>query len=194
MVRQLVDVMASDLGVPRIPGDDAEGHALTTRTVFAALRFWMQAFCIDDGYGGAMGIAPAAVELNARDWITRLHAVYPWLTHTFTPAMIHQYCLALVGIGDLAKTDDGMLRCTKPHDVMVKVKGGAPLTIQLGLRDLSAQDWKGCTLSGALVFAGAGNREGMAVFEPDMIDPRLSYRDELLFLATWPNNRNYRWH
>ena len=156
MVRQLVDVMVRDLGVPRIPGDDAEGYALTTRTAFTALRFWMQAFCIDDGYGGAMGIAPAVVELSARDWITRLHAVYPWLTHTFTPAMIHQYCLALVGIGDLAKTDDGMLRCTKPHDVVVRTKGGAPLTIQLGLRDLSAQDWKGCVLSGALVFAGVG--------------------------------------
>lgn len=39
MVRQLVDVMVRDLGVPRIPGDDAGGYALTTRTVFTALRF-----------------------------------------------------------------------------------------------------------------------------------------------------------
>ncbi len=69
MVRQLVDVMVRDLGVPRIPGDDAGGYALTTRTVFTALRFWMQAFCIDDGYGGAMGIAPAATEQKALDWI-----------------------------------------------------------------------------------------------------------------------------
>lgn len=67
MVRQLVDVMARDLGVPRIPGDDAEGHAFTTRTVFTALRFWVQACCIDDGYGGAMGIAPP--RRNRRRWI-----------------------------------------------------------------------------------------------------------------------------
>lgn len=68
MVRQLVDVMARDLGVPRIPGDDAEGHAFTTRTAFTALRFWVQACCIDDGYGGAMGIAPAATEQKALDF------------------------------------------------------------------------------------------------------------------------------
>lgn len=193
MVRQLVDVMARDLGVPRIPGDDAEGHAFTTRTVFTALRFWVQACCIDDGYGGAMGIAPAATEQKALDWIARLSAVYPWLTDMFTATMIHRYCLALVSIGDLVHTADGTLRCTKPHDAVMRVKGGAPLTVQLGLRDLSAQDWKGCVLSGALVFAGVGERKGMAGFEPGAIDPRLPYRDELLFLAMWPNNRNYRW-
>ena len=27
----------------------------TVRTTFTALRFWMQACCIDDGYGGILG-------------------------------------------------------------------------------------------------------------------------------------------
>ena len=69
MVRRLVDVMAHDLGVPRRASDDPDGEALACRCTFTALRFWMQAYCIDDGYGGAAGIAQTAVEQKSLAWI-----------------------------------------------------------------------------------------------------------------------------
>lgn len=54
MVRRLVDVMAHDLGVPQLASDDPDGQALTCRCTFTALRLWMQAYCIDDGYEGRL--------------------------------------------------------------------------------------------------------------------------------------------
>lgn len=193
MVLRLVDVMARDLGVTRKPGDDAQGHAFAVRTTFTALRFWMQACCIDDGYGGAMGITQTSVEGKASDWIVQLNAMYPWLEDVFTSAMLHQYCSALVGVGDLARTDEGTLRCTRPHNLAVPYgtphgvyENGTVVTAQLGLRDLSMQDWKGCMLSGAIVFAGVPEHDGVVRFEAEAIDPGLPYHDELLFLATWP--------
>lgn len=94
MVRRLVDVMAHDLGVPRRASDDPDGEALACRCTFTALRFWMQAYCIDDGYGGAAGIAQTAVEQKSLAWIKQMSALYPQLRSKFTPALIHQYCSA----------------------------------------------------------------------------------------------------
>lgn len=54
---------------------------------------------------------------------------------------------------------------------------------QLGLRDLTVQDWEGCVLSDAVVFAGVSKHNGIVGFDPDMIGWELPYRDELLFLA-----------
>ncbi|WP_026644902.1 hypothetical protein [Bifidobacterium sp. AGR2158] len=193
MALRLVDVMARDLGVTRKPGDDAQGHAFAVRATFTALRFWMQACCIDDGYGGAMGITQKSVEGKASDWIVQLNAMYPWLEDVFTSAMLHQYCSALVGVGDLVRTDEGTLRCTRPHNLSVPYgtphqvyKDGTAVTAQLGLRDLSMQDWRACVLSGAIVFAGVPEHDGVVRFEAEAIDPGLPYRDDLLFLATWP--------
>lgn len=192
MALQLVDMMARDLGVTRKPGDDAQGHMFTVRTTFTALRFWMQACCIDDGYGGALGITQTSVEYKAKDWIAQMNAVYPWLKDAFDPTMLHRYCSALVGVGDLVRTDEGTLRCTKPHNLAVPYGAphgvhadGTAITAQMGLRDLSVQDWRGCVLSGAVVFAGMPEHDGVVRFEPEAIDPRLPYRDGLLFLATW---------
>ena len=152
MVRRLVDVMAHDLGVPRRASDDPDGEALACRCTFTALRFWMQAYCIDDGYGGAAGIAQTAVEQKSLAWIKQMSALYPQLRSKFTPALIHQYCSALTAIGDLAETSEGMLRCTKPHDLRIPYSGGTFVIAQLGLRDLTVQDWEGCVLSDAVVF------------------------------------------
>lgn len=186
MTRRLVDVMAHDLGVPRRTSDDPDGEALACRCTFTALRFWMQAYCIDDGYGGAIGIAQTVVEHKTADWIAQLGAVYPWLEDKFTSTMLHQYCSALVAIGDLARTDEGMLRCTKPHDLKIPCSDGTSVTAQLGLRDPTAQDREDCVLSGAVVFAGVREHGGTAWFDPDMIGRGLPCRDELLFLARWP--------
>ena len=193
MALRLVDVMARDLGVTRKPGDDAQGHAFTMRTTFTALRFWMQACCIDDGYGSAMGVTQTSVERKAKDWIAQLNAVYPWLEDTFDATMLCRYCSALVGVGDLVRTDEDTLRCTRPHNLTVPYgashgvrEDGTVVTAQLGLRDLSVQNWSGCALAGSVVFAGIPEHDGVISFEPEAIDPRLPYRDDLLFLATWP--------
>lgn len=188
MVQRLVDVMARDLGVPRRRRDDAEGRALSVRTTFTALRFWMQALCIDDGYGGAIGITPTLVEWKALDWIGRVGAAYPWLVDTFTSVFVHRYCSALVAVGDLVETDEGTLRCTTPHNLTVRVADGASVTAQLGLRDPSApqQRRRGCVLSGAIVFSDVIERDNVVRFDVDAIDPRMPGRDDLLFLSRWP--------
>ena len=190
MVRRLVDVMAHDLGVPRRASDDPDGEALACRCTFTALRFWMQAYCIDDGSGGAAGIAQTAVEQKSLAWIKQMSALYPQLRSKFTPALIHQYCSALTAIGDLAETSEGMLRCTKPHDLRIPYSGGTFVIAQLGLRDLTVQDWEGCVLSDAVVFAGVSKHNGIVGFDPDMIGWELPYRDELLFLAKWQEASN----
>lgn len=116
--------------------------------------------------------------------------MYPQLRSKFTPALIHQYCSALAAIGDLVETSEGMLRCTKPHDLRIPCSDGTFVIAQLGLRDLTVLDWEGCVLSGAIVFAGVSKHNGIVEFDPDMIGRELPYRDELLFLTKWQEASN----
>ena len=83
-----------------------------------------------------------------------------------------------------------MLRCTKPHDLRIPYSGGTFVIAQLGLRDLTVQDWEGSVLSEAVVVACVCNHNGIVGFDPDMIVWELPYRDELLFLAKWQEASN----
>ena len=51
---RLVDVMAESLGIKRIKGEGERPFVI--RCLYSACRFWVEAFCLDDGYGGNEGI------------------------------------------------------------------------------------------------------------------------------------------
>lgn len=149
MATTLLDVMAADLRLARAPREGDGDFAC--RLAYSALRFWMQAHCIDDGYGGALGITQEAVERKALQWVRSVGMAYPEVATRLVPRLVHDYCNALVAVGDLVVTDDGLLRCTAPHEVTI-VPG---VTTTLGLVDPSQADG---VLRGAMVVRGeAGN-------------------------------------
>ena len=45
---RLVDVMAESLGIKRIKGEGERPFVI--RCLYSACRFWVEAFCLDDGY------------------------------------------------------------------------------------------------------------------------------------------------
>ena len=69
MPDRLIDSMADDLGVSHIYGENHE--AFERRTVFSALRYWMQAYTLDDGFGGAYGVAGKPSPARPHDGLTK---------------------------------------------------------------------------------------------------------------------------
>lgn len=130
MAGRVVDAMASNLGLPAMSGEVAQSFAC--RTAYSALRFWMQAYCLDDGYGGAFGIGGDAVARKSTLWLRGFATVYPMVRRRFSlngatessPGMRGAIRTGhvrdmLADTGDLMATRDGTYRCAARHEVPV---------------------------------------------------------------------------
>lgn len=190
----VLDLMVRDLHVPRFP-EETEAD-LARRTAYTALRFWMQAFCIDDGYGGAYGVTQDAVERKALQWVDSLALMYPSVSDMLDPALIHTYCDALVTVGDLVQTPYGLLRCTKPHDMAIT----DTISTTLGLLDPTTSMDSSTIVSGAMLLHDThGNAESVPLVEQyehrripaDLSDSTPSrLHAAWRTLCGWPTNNN----
>lgn len=117
----LVDSMAFDLHVLRIQGEDDDSY--TCRTIHSALRYWMMAYALDDGAGGAYGISEDAILSKASCWLNEmLESLIP----TAVPPSrkrIQKTCRAMlddmIAAGDLMKISKSAktIRCVEGHAV-----------------------------------------------------------------------------
>ena len=58
----LLNIMAADLGMSRYRNESDKSFGI--RTVYSASRFWIEAFCLDDGRMGLMDASPASFHEN----------------------------------------------------------------------------------------------------------------------------------
>ncbi|WP_133124862.1 hypothetical protein [Bifidobacterium margollesii] len=108
--------MATDLGLVQIRDESDEKFA--ARTVYSALRFWMQAFCLDDGYGGIYGIDRRTVERKSTAWLETLSSPYPTIRQWFgnnDRHIVRRILSLMVTSRNLMVTDEGMYRCVIAH-------------------------------------------------------------------------------
>lgn len=112
------NVIASDVGVKRIVGEDEE--SFYRRTAYSAARFWLQAFCMDDGAAGKRGLAKQAMNRRLKGWISALDRIHPGIEKWFDadgkgiPAVYNR----LINIGDLAPNGfSGLYVATPPSRV-----------------------------------------------------------------------------
>ncbi|WP_125968393.1 hypothetical protein [Bifidobacterium samirii] len=132
--------MAGDLGLHRMGGEDDTRFAC--RVSYSALRFWMQAFCLDDGYGGAYGVSESAIIRKSAIWLRNLADLYPGILDWYRfydaagarglASILH----TLAAMRDLVKTEDGLYRCAAMHTA----PAGTYARIRLGLADPTDMD------------------------------------------------------
>lgn len=181
MADRLVDVMARDLGVRRMEVETDDGFAC--RTVYSALRFWIQAYCIDDGYGGAVGLAPETVDRKAVRWLRSMAELYPCLEGWFglrqtKVRSIRRYRALMTALGDLVE-ERGLLRCTIRHGN----RAGEGVTLVAGWCDPSREPNPSRPLSGmAFADEGAAAQDSTSPARAGMrIRPIDRFHDEVTF-------------
>ena len=78
---EVFNIMASDIGVFRYFGEEEESFC--HRTAYSAARFWISAFCLDDGADGEKGLSKQAINRRLKNWIEDLDRLHPGLAKWF---------------------------------------------------------------------------------------------------------------
>lgn len=73
----LLKIMGADLGISRYRNESDESFGI--RTVYSASRFWIEAFCLDDGRMGADGCQPGIISRRLNLWLDRISSIYPFI-------------------------------------------------------------------------------------------------------------------
>ncbi len=106
----------------------------------------MQAICIDDGYGGTLGVIQDSAEHKVLQWIDSMSSLYPSVATIMNKPLVHTYCNALITVGDIVQTSDHTLRCTAPHSENIT----PTLRTTLGFADPTANRDDCAIVSGSL--------------------------------------------
>ena len=78
---ELFTRVARDVGILRYWGETDEGFF--ARTAYTGSRYWVSAFCMDDGAGCAEGLSKQALNRRLKSWISRLGKAWPNLADWF---------------------------------------------------------------------------------------------------------------
>ena len=99
---EIFNIMASDIGVFRFGGEDEESFC--HRTAYSAARFWVSAFCLDDGADGKEGLSKQAINRRLKSWIADLDKLQPGMANWFAiesdglPSVYNR----LIDVGEIA--------------------------------------------------------------------------------------------
>ena len=96
------NVIASDIGIRRFEGEDEDSFC--RRTTYSAARFWLSAFCMDDGANGEAGLTKPAMNRKLKRWIASLDTIRPGIGKWFNAdgEGIRAIYNRLIDVGDLA--------------------------------------------------------------------------------------------
>lgn len=67
--------IAADLDVRRFKGED--DLTFCSRVAYSGARYWVSAFCMDDGNGGQRGVTPQILGSRLGRWLNSLDAIMP---------------------------------------------------------------------------------------------------------------------
>lgn len=67
--------IAADLDVRRFKGED--DLTFCSRVAYSGARYWVSAFCMDDGDGGQRGVTPQVLGSRLGRWLNSLNAIMP---------------------------------------------------------------------------------------------------------------------
>lgn len=164
MPADLLDAMAGDLGIPRMCGEDNARFAC--RVSYTALRFWMQAFCLDDGFGGGYGVSKSTITRKCVAWLRNLSGLYPdildWYEHgDGMRGNLSGMVRTLAVVRDIVNTSDGLYRCMVRHTVPL----GDGRTLMLGLTDPTDLPEGTLPISGMACITGEKPSDPVTVFD-----------------------------
>ena len=160
---EVFNIMASDIGVFRYAGEDDESFC--HRAAYSAARFWISAFCLDDGTDGEEGIAKQAINRRLKGWIADLEKLRPGTAGWFDvdgselPSVYNR----LIDIGDIAVNGFNETYVATPATERAVSRDCSCIT---GFYDPTATDTRVCgrkvgdlAVSGLTTIAAARNAE-----------------------------------
>lgn len=124
--------IASDIGVRRFA--DEEEDSFCCRVAYSAARFWLSAFCMDDGAVGEEGLTKQAMNRRLKTWVSNLDDVRPGIGAWFDDGGkgLSTIYNRLIDVGDLApKGFSGSFVATRP----VKVDLSSRMSCIVGFYD-----------------------------------------------------------
>lgn len=122
------NVIASDVGIKRFAGEDEESFC--RRVAYSAARFWLLAFCMDDGAAGKKGLAKQAMNHRLKGWVSALDRIHPNLGEWFDaggkgiPAVYNR----MIDIGDLVPNGFSSLYIAMPPSKVALSEGLSCIT------------------------------------------------------------------
>lgn len=148
MLSSLIRSMAYDLRVKRIKDEDDDAYAC--RIIYSALRYWMMAYALDDGFGGSFGVSESTITRKASRWLNEIHEIQTEAKDDQSRNRERSVCNIMlkdmIAIGDLVQTNSKMTACVEKHIVAF-----APgMSAVLGFCDPTASQGDGTFVSGAL--------------------------------------------
>lgn len=122
------DYIASNVGVERYPGE--QDVQFCRRVVYSAARFWVEAFCIDDGNDGASGIALQGLNRRVKSWIGNFEKLCPGMQKWFKleengPKTLYG---RLIDLGDIAPNGFEETYRATPPQILTGTNGVALVT------------------------------------------------------------------
>lgn len=76
-----LNIIASDIGIRRFVGESDDSYC--HRISYSASRFWLQAFCLDDGECGESGLSKQAMNRRLKKWVMSLDRICPGIDAWF---------------------------------------------------------------------------------------------------------------
>lgn len=135
------NAIASDIGIKRIIGE--EESSFCQRTTYSAARYWVLAFCMDDGADGKRGLAKQALNRRLKRWVASLDGIRPGLLEWFDAGGkgISTVYNRLIDMGDLAPIDFSKLfAATRPS----RIDLSATLSCITGFLDPTLRECNSC--------------------------------------------------
>lgn len=144
----LIHSMARDLHIGRIQDEDDAAYA--RRVMYSALRYWIMAYALDDGFGGSFGVSEDTIIRKASRWFNEMREIQTGTSDDKSRKRERRVCSLMledmVAIGDLVQAGSKITSCVEEHVVAF-----APgMSAVLGFRDPTTPQDEGTFVSGAL--------------------------------------------
>lgn len=178
--------IAADVGVRRYSQES--DASFCRRAAYSASRFWISAFCLDDGAGGNRGIAKQAINYRLKRWIRSIESLSPGIEEWFEAEGGGYSTLynRLLDIGDLQSSGfSRTITATSPH--ILNVSSGVGLIT--GFFDCSDRTLTICGKPRS-EFVTSGIATLMRTDNVLEIKAERWWEDELLF-RSWENSNRF---
>lgn len=183
---EIFNVIASDIGIKRFAGEEEESFC--RRVAYSAARFWLLAFCMDDGAAGEKGLTKQAMNRKLKGWISALNRIHPGIEEWFdangkgVPTIYSR----LIDIGDLMPNGfSGSYVATPPSRVALSER----LSCVTGFFDPTAENTGASSIDAdSLLLSGLTSlvkSENEAILRPD------SWWVRDLEYCSWENITDY---
>lgn len=149
--------MASDIGVRRYMGED--DLSFCARTTYSASKYWVPAFCMDDGQDGSKGVTRQVLSKRLNRWVTSLDQVMPGLGRWFDAngkRDVKAIYGRLIDVGDIPLAGKKE-RCVAHSVALEPITAGAALA--LGFFEPATADFAESVVTSGLGAFVSGNFE-----------------------------------